>query len=197
MEWAGLVEAIKAGDPIAEHWLANALAGRLQSYCRMVAGEVLGTLEQEAVVEQTLARVISKIDTFKEERASLPEWARGIMRNQIRDVLRGRREVATDDAILNSLTTISGDAEAWIEGDEDSLKRARPVELAIVELMQKLDRAQADLVYMRAAEGLTFAQIAARLQGDVDEATLRKRYQRARDRLLLDAASNNELKGLL
>ncbi len=190
MDWPGLIANIKDGDPAAGPRLIDALAAQLDLYCRSIAPD-LSQIEQEDAVEKALCKVIAKIDRYDADKATLPTWARGFVRNEVREVRRRDvREIPTGEPYVFvdlDFTQARDDRETEIPNDRG---------LALVAVLLCLDPGDADLLYAHVVEALPFQTIADRL-GAPSAAALRKRYQRAREKVLALASADDVLKHLL
>ena len=198
MDWTGLVDAIRAGDRMAGQRLVSALGALMDVYCEQIAPD-LGPGDRDKVVEQALCDVVDRIDRFDKNRATLPTWARGFVRNGVREARRRPREIPASD-MLDTLR-LNAERDAALYGSDpsedtpDDGPSAREVALAALLLLLK--PSESTLLYAHAVEGLTFAQIAERLDHEVTEAALRKRYQRIRRNVLKMAHQDDDLRPLL
>lgn len=195
MDWSTLVDRIRRGEESAAAELVSVLAAQLDLYARTVdQGGVLASSEREQAVETAIVKVVRKIRDFDPTRATLPTWARGFVRNEMREALRNRKEVPSggDLADLLARTSTRDDyAQSLATGGEPSER-----EVALLSLLLQLNPGDAELLYAHAVEGLTFQAIADRLDSTVTAAALRKRYQRARNSIIEAAKNDDQLKHL-
>lgn len=206
MNWAGLVARIKAGDQSAGPELVSVLGPQLDLYCERIAPH-LSTLNREQAVEIALMKVVQKIDKYDLNRASLPVWARAFVRNALRDVLRDNRETPReherltewlDAGQLRDIANTEGVADLDETIDDQTTLPARHV--ALLSILMQLPPGDANLLYAHTVEGFPFTLLAERMSHDstpVTAATLRKRYQRAREKVIEAAKAEPDLRTLV
>jgi RNA polymerase sigma factor (sigma-70 family) len=195
VDWSTLVDRLRRGEELAAAELVSVLGAQLDLYSRTLdEGGTLSDIEREKAVENAIVKVARKIRDFDPTRATLPTWARGFVRNEMREALRKPREVPAGDHLQELLAQTKDrddQAQAIAEGADPSER-----ELAVLTLLLQLNPGDAELLYARAVERLTFQAIAERLDTGVTAAALRKRYQRARDFIIEAAQTDDHLKNL-
>lgn len=195
MDWTTLVERLRRGEDAAAAELVSALAAQLDLYSQSLDdSNRLSTREREEAVEAAMVKVVRRIRDFDPTRATLPTWARGFVRNEMREAFRSRKETPAGDDLATFLAnTQERDerAQALATGAEPSQH-----EIALLTLLLQMSPGDAELLYAHAVEGLTFQAIADRLGTGVTPAALRKRHQRARNSILEAATAEPALKQL-
>ncbi|MEZ5194244.1 MAG: sigma factor [Nocardioides sp.] len=149
MDWTTLVERLRRGEEAAAAELVSALAAQLDLYSQTLDdSNHLSTREREDAVEAAMVKVVRRIRDFDPTRATLPTWARGFVRNELREVLRSRKEAPVGDDLATFLaSTQQRDerAQAIATGADPS-----DHEIAILTLLLQLNPGDAELLYAHA-----------------------------------------------
>lgn len=195
MDWSTLVERIKRGEDAAGAELVSVLAAQLDRYALTLdESRRLSTREREEAVEAAVVKVVRRIRDYNPSRATLPTWARGFVRNELREAIRSRKEIIAGTE-LETLLAQSRERDERAARPESG-ENATPAQIALLTLLLQLKPGDAELIYLRAVELLPFQSIADRLETDITAAALRKRYQRSRDALIEAAKADPHLKHL-
>jgi len=189
MDPSELIAMIKAGDRAAPAALVSLLAAELDEYSRFIAKE-LGDLEREGAVDNAMVRLVKRIDFYDPAKGTMYGWARAFVRFELADLYRRTRETPTEQTELDNLSaTPLGDAT-------DPDQPINPRGLAIELILNQLSDADQALFMMHEHEGLTFSEIAEVLGPPARADALRKRYQRARNKVIAAARTDPDLKHL-
>lgn len=126
------------------------------------------SVDLDDVVQDVFGAAVLYCDTFDPSRGTLKVWLRGIARNEAARHFKGKTEVACDVPEPAS--------------DETPERKAFELELerALAEIIRTLDHDHREVLFLRFVEGLSSAEIAARL--NVHEGTVRTRLHRALER---------------
>lgn len=195
MDWSTLVERVKRGEEAAGAELVSALAAQLDLYATTLdESNRLSTREREDAVEAAIVKVVRRIRDYDPTRATLPTWARGFVRNEMREAIRIQRETTagTELETLLAESRERDDRAARVATGE----QVTDAEIAVLALLLQLNAGDAELIYAHAVERLPFQAIADRLGTGVTAAALRKRYQRARNTLIEAAKTDEHLQHL-
>jgi RNA polymerase sigma factor (sigma-70 family) len=179
----GLIERIAAGEAEAFGPLYRRLAPSLYVWVSLrVLPEIRHRLDPEDIVQEVWYRVCDKLETFDPRIGAFRSWVFGIANNLLRDELRKLRRRSRIAEVLENRETRN-----IVEGLADeatSVTRQVSRNEQIQELLEKsrglgdLDRR---LLLFRGLEGLTFAEVANRL--DLDQDAVESRWRRLRARL--------------
>ncbi len=184
----GLLDKVRAGDALALDELLQHYRRRLHAFiASRLDPRLRARLDPSDVVQETQLRIAQRIGDYLEQ-PPMPFhlWARKLAYDRLLNARRDHGEAAKR----------SVDREAgW--PDHSSLLLAKPLlaggpspsqHLAARELSERVSRAVArlaetdrEILLMRHAEGLGYAEVACLL--DIEPATARKRYGRALLRL--------------
>ena len=183
MNWQDLAEAVQKGDPSAGPNLVSALAPMLD-FCALVDAPDLSQRQREDAVQRALQSIVAGIQNYDPNLGSFAAWSRGNLKFKLRDMRRRDPEIAVDPSRLVSF------ARAERPIDEES----SPDALAFAELVARvLTPGEQALLALHIMESMTFAEIADRLGPPANPPALRKRYQRARARVLQAAREDPTL----
>jgi RNA polymerase sigma factor (sigma-70 family) len=179
-----LLKAAREGEGWAGLALVTLLMPTLLSYVHSIA-EDLSTADQEDAVERAIVRSLQRIERYNPDRASFPTWVRGYVRYAIADIRRAKGgEVELDETHL----------PPWLEvGDGEPSDESSPSEGLTWPLLE-LPTTDQVIIALRDFEGLSYADCARRIGGDVTEGACRVRHHRALGRLqvLLESDPNYE-----
>jgi RNA polymerase sigma-70 factor (ECF subfamily) len=151
---SGLMTAVARGDQQAFAQVAEAVQDRLRAFLAARAPDV-GTVEE--VLQDTLITVWRRRADFRAEQGSVSAWVIGIARFRLSEELRRRRRQLTlpleafDAAVIDACLAAD-------EGEEPDLPLAR-----LQTCLGRLDEPGRALVQARYGEGLTLAELAARV----------------------------------
>lgn len=186
MDEAELIAKIKLGDMSAASALISLLAAGLDEYSRKIGGD-LGDFEREQAVDKAMARLVERIDQYDPTKASLHTWARGFVRNELKELRRSVREIATEAGGLDSAVT-----------DPDPLTDDEPPPsaetTAMAALVLSLSEADQTLIRLRVMEKLDFEAIAQCFDPPVRADAMRKRWERIRTKIARLAGEDPDLK---
>lgn len=107
----------------------------------------------EELVQETLEVAWRKIEAFDEDHASFEAWVRGIAKNVCRNETRKRRDLLTEDGVIELTDPASTALRRMLKGQREALL-ATAIEAA-------LDGIEQDVVYHRYVHGLEREKIAA------------------------------------
>jgi RNA polymerase sigma-70 factor (ECF subfamily) len=170
--------------PATEQIIGHVLSGHTEAFAELVrlyqrevwavvSAMLLDRTKTEDLVQQTFVNAYQRLDRFERER-DFGAWIKEIARNQVRQELRSRqREGHRLELYHRHLSTQMEDPPV-LEGQ----KRLAD---ALVECIQKLPTAAAEMIQMRYEDAMDFGRIAAQL-GRTVEAT---RQHLARIRITL------------
>lgn len=184
MDEAELIAMIKAGEKAAASALVSMLAADLDEYSRQVGGD-LGDLEREVAVENAMKRVVRRIDRYDPTKASLHTWARSFVRNELKELRRSTREIATED----------GDIDRPVpDTDSEEEKPLSAATTAMAALVLSLSEADQTLLRLRVFEKLDFEEIAQCLDPPPRADALRKRWERVKAKIAKLAREDSDLR---
>jgi RNA polymerase sigma-70 factor, ECF subfamily len=153
-----LIEQARAGDRDALHDLLVRYRERLLGRIRLMMGaEARRYADSQDFLQGAFVEVIAAFDRAElTSEPSLLRWMTSIARNNIRDSLRRRREQAL---------------EAFSASLDDRDGRASPVSEAalrervdrLIELLERLDEREREVIELRDFEGLDYRAVGARL----------------------------------
>lgn len=179
----GLIDRIVAGEAEAFAPLYRRLAPSLYVWVSLrVLPEIRHRLDPDDIVQDVWYTVCSQLDTFDAEIGAFRSWVFGIANNILRDELRKLRRRTRIAGVVESRET-RPIVEA-IADEATSVTHQVSRNEQIQELLEKsrslgdLDR---KLLLFRGLEGLTFAEVARRL--DLDQDAVESRWRRLRSRL--------------
>lgn len=111
----------------------------------------------EDLVQETLLRVWNRVQTFDEQRGSLPGWLVTVARNRAFDYLRSTRPNVQSYGDLNEAERMSlcGSSSA---SEDRALERR-----AVAQAMESLNPSQREVIELTHFEGLSQTEIAERL----------------------------------
>jgi RNA polymerase sigma-70 factor (ECF subfamily) len=163
--------------------IARILAGHQESYAVLVARyqeplyrHALGMVgDRDAaadLVQDSLVKAYTRLDTCQDPER-FPAWLFRILRNRCKDWLKNRRQ---------HTVTLTDDAAAAPAGD-DPVRTLERTELGRVvdEALARLPEAQREAFLMKHVEGLSYEEMAERL--DTGISALKMRVMRARETL--------------
>jgi RNA polymerase sigma-70 factor, ECF subfamily len=179
----GLIERMAAGEAEAFAPLYRRLAPSLYVWVSLrILPEIRHRLDPEDIVQDVWFTVCSQLHTFDPEFGVFRSWVFGIANNILRDELRKlRRRTRIAEVLENRGTKNLVEALA---DEATSVTRQVSRNEQIQELVEKsrglgdLDR---KLLLFRGLEGLTFAEVARRL--DLQQDAVESRWRRLRTRL--------------
>jgi RNA polymerase sigma-70 factor (ECF subfamily) len=185
--------------PDEEKDLAERLE-RFRSYLYLLARLQLnprfqGKLDASDVVQQTLARALEALDQFRGSGdAEMAAWLRQILTrhlaNTLRDLGRGKRDIARERSLEATLTQSSARLEAWLAADQSSpSQRAERNEqvLHLAEAMATLPEAQCEALTLHHLHGWTLEEVSRQIgRSETAVAGLIKRGLKALRRQLQD-----------
>jgi RNA polymerase sigma factor (sigma-70 family) len=119
----------------------------------------------EELVQDTLECVWAKLDEFDSDIASFEAWVRGIARNVCRNATRKKRDLLTEDGVLEA----TDPAHGVLRG----LERKQREALVYAAIESSLDGIEQDVLYHRYLHGLEREKI-AELMGFEDADRVRK-----------------------
>lgn len=163
-----------------------------RSYLRFVArGQLGGKLRRRVdssdLVQETLLEAHRDLNKFRGKTpAELRAWLRQIMThnitNTVRDHNAGLRDVKKECEVRASVETSSAWLENWVAGSPDGRSAASEERLLeLCDAMEQLSEDELVLIRLKHWEGLTFEQIAKRLNRTQGSVT--GKYYRALDAL--------------
>lgn len=179
----GLIEQIAAGDAEAFAPLYRRLAPSLYVWVSLrVLPEIRHRLDPEDIVQDVWYRVCSHLGTFDPEIGAFRSWVFGIANNLLRDELRKLRRRTRIAGVLENRETkniVEGLADEATSVTRQVSRNEQVQEL--LEKSQALDDLDRKLLLFRGLEGLTFAEVARRL--DLLPDAVESRWRRLRARL--------------
>ncbi len=130
-----------------------------------------GKLDASDVVQQTLLKAHQSLDQFRgHSPAELTAWLRQIlartMANAARDHGRGRRDVALERSLEQSIEESSARFDAWLAAEQSSpSQRAERNEqsLILVKALAELPEAQREALLLKHCQGWSLAEIGRHL----------------------------------
>ncbi|SFT63845.1 RNA polymerase sigma factor, sigma-70 family [Geodermatophilus amargosae] len=184
MDEKELIELLRAGDPSAVPLLLTYLGSTCDAYAEAIAGD-MAQVDRELAVESALTEVARKIDKFVDQGRGLLPWAKGFVRQALRDARRdapGRTHLDWDHV---------PEAEAEPTSDEP-----RPEATSMVSLMLTvLTEDESALILARLVDNVPYGVLAA--NAGKSETTMRQRFSRAFRKLKEAARSDPSLRHLL
>lgn len=186
MDLGRLVQQLKEGDDTAGPVLVSIVGPMLTGYVGDIASD-LPQVDREAAVETAIETAIRRIDRYDSSKGTFPAWVRTFVKHAVDDWRRNHplgapAALSAEVAVANQPSANDG-AEP-----EDEVK---PYSAALAALVLTATGPEQLLIRLRFEEGLTHAQIAARL--GVSEPACRKRLQRLLASLRERAAGDSDL----
>jgi len=183
----GLIERFAAGDAEAFAALYRRLAPSLYVWVSLrVLPEIRHRLDPDDIIQEVWYKVCGRLATFDPEIGRFRSWVFGIANNILRDELRKLRRrtriarVLENQGAKNIVEAIADEATSVTrqvsrnEQIQELLKRSRGLD--------ELDR---KLLLFRGLEGLTYAEVARRLELNQDAVESKWRRLRAKLRVHL------------
>lgn len=167
-------------------------AEALRPYMRRVAAAILagrlaGKADASDVVQQGLLASVERLDQFRgSSKEEWQKWLVAIVRNEARNLLRywhqDKRQVAKEDAVVGSraVQTDPNAPERRLPGlgaTPSHRVAAREEASRLLETLDRLPAGQREILRLRHFEGLSHAEIAARL--DLSPDAVRQKWVRA------------------
>lgn len=179
----GLIERITTGDTEAFARLYRRLAPSLFVWVSLrVLPEIRHRVDPEDIVQEVWYRVCSQLHTFDPNIAAFRTWVFAIANNLLRDELRKLRRRSRIAGVLDNKGT--RDIVEALPDEATSVTRQVSRNEQIQELLERsqaLDDVERKLLLFRGLEGLTYAEVARRL--DVDQDAVESRWRRLRAKL--------------
>lgn len=154
-------------DTVAYDDIVNYVTARCRPY-RVTRVDV------EDIVQEAWAEILASVATFRPEKGSFGQWARGVARNVIRRYLRNARRYAERFSEYHS---DMDEHPAPEPSPERCAQQQRAISCAAVTLSAR----QAEVLVFHAVDGMTHGDIAEELGGSI--ASIEKCFQRSRDRV--------------
>ena len=168
-----LLKAARSGESWAGLALVTLLMPTMLSYAQSIAGD-LSAADQEDAVERAIVRSVDRIDRYNPERASFPTWVRGYVRYAIADIRRAKGgDVELDEACL----------PPWLEAEDGEPSDESSPSEGLTWPLLELSITDQVIIALRDFEGLSYAECARRIGGNVTEGGCRVRHHRALSRL--------------
>lgn len=173
-----LAQAARSGDAEALTSLYEKLAPSLFAWSRLrITGRLKDVIEPEDIVQEVWCRALLRFSVYESGRLPFRRWVFQLANHVLMEAVRraptanarGCLLISRLDQIPDLATSVSGRV-ARIEGLGE-----------VLETLASLDRDERRLLCFAGLEGLPHAETASRL--GVGEDTVRKRWQRLRDRL--------------
>lgn len=155
---------------------ANRQLGKFREYLRLLArlqigADLQGKLDLSGVVQQTLLEAYQTWEKlWKKSEAEQAAWMRQALANNLKDEVRrlrrGRRDVARECSLEQILDESSARIGAWLAVDESSpSQHAERHEQAIqvADALARLPESQRRAVELRHLKGLSVSDVAAEL----------------------------------
>lgn len=185
MDLGRLVEQLKAGDDTAGPLLVSIVGPMLMGHVDDIASD-LPQVDREAAVEKAIETAIRRIDRYDSAKGTFPAWVRAFVKHAVADWRRGH-PVGAPAAFSAENETASQPGDDPAELDD----QGKPYSAALAALVLTATGPEQLLIRLRFEEGLTHAQIAARL--GVSEVACRKRLERLLGELRARAAADTDL----
>ena len=179
-----LVRQLREGDDKAAAFLVSLLGSKLVGYARDIAGDLSDT-DRLLICDIAVETAIRRIDRYDSERGSLEHWMRAFVRHAAMDWRRShyRLEELRDDDRFND------------EGADEPDPLRERASLRVAEAVRTLSDTDQLIIGLRDQEGLSYAEIAARLV--VEESACRQRHLRAVRRLAHQLESDESIQAIL
>ena len=179
-----LVRQLREGDDKAAAFLVSLLGSKLVGYARDIAGDLSDT-DRLLICDIAVETAIRRIDRYDSERGSLEHWMRAFVRHAAMDWRRShyRLEELRDDDRFND------------EGADEPDPLRERASLRVAEAVRTLSDTDRLIIGLRDQEGLSYAEIAARLV--VEESACRQRHLRAVRRLAHQLESDESIQAIL
>lgn len=174
-----LVEAVRAGDPIAYRGLVEKYQNRVY---HLIYGMLRNQEDARDLTQEVFVKAYHRLDSFRQE-SSFYTWIYRIAMNQAIDFIRARKRrptTAFDEGTANR--DDNGEIAAAHHEDSPShaLERKRLYK-RIMDAMQELPEDQREVLLLREVEGLAYKEIAEIM--DIPEGTVMSRLYYARRKL--------------
>lgn len=179
-----LVRQLREGDDKAAAFLVSLMGSKLVGYARDIASDLSDT-DRLLICDIAVETAIRRIDRFDSERASLERWMRAFVRHAAMDWRRSHHrldELRDDDQFSDEA------------GDEPDPLRERAV-LRVADAVRALSDTDQLIIGLRDQEGLSYAEIASRL--DVEQSACRQRHLRAVRRLANQLETDEAIQAIL
>lgn len=187
MDLGRLVQQLKNGDDTAGPLLVSIVGPMLTGYAEDIASD-LPQADREAAVEKAIETAIRRIDRYDPSKGTFPAWVRAFVKHAVSD-WRGEHPLGAP-AEFSAAADVSDRAQVDdAESEIDDL--IKPYSAALAALVMTATGPEQLLIRLRFEEGLTHAQIAARL--GVSEVACRKRLERLLGNLRARAAADSDL----
>ena len=179
-----LVRQLREGDEKAAAFLVSLLGSKLVGYARDIAGDLSDT-DRLLICDIAVETAIRRIDRYDAERASLERWMRAFVRHAAMDWRRSHHrldELRDDDGLSDG-------------GDDEPDPLHERALSQVAEHVRTLSDTDQLIIGLRDQEGLSYAEIASRL--DVEESACRQRHLRAVRRLARQLETDESIQAIL
>lgn len=174
---AELIRRFRRGDDEALEALLSRHRDALYRFCRHL---VSNREDAEDICQESLARAVARVDTLESESA-FRSWLFRIARNLSIDAFRNRRRTCPlpDEEVIPPPLHVQGPQDQVETGEEYQ---------TVAEALTRLAQSHQKVLMMREVEGLSYADIAERL--DVSQSAVETLLFRARRRLREEYGKN-------
>lgn len=179
-EERNLVPLLVAMDDDAWRELCRLYSGSLAGFARMCFG--CDSQKAQEIVQMTFVRCVRSIGTFDPSRGGLLNWLRAIARNEGMTLLGGPLQGRQEVPLSMIPSQISQDIAELIDHQPlpPELLARQDVHELVHRCLAAMGQRHRDVLVMKYIEGLTVAEIAARL--GLSEKAAESRLSRSRER---------------